>query len=72
MSEPHIVYSFPKGKTSEIRASFSTFRGEERADLRLWVLADNDVLVPTKSGISVPVEDLGLLLEAVQALREAA
>jgi hypothetical protein len=67
-----VVYSFPKGKRSEVRASLSNYRGELRADIRLWVPGDGeDELVPTKSGISVPVEDLPRLLEAVQALIEA-
>ena len=70
--ENRVVYAFPKGRTSEVRASLSTYRGELRADLRLWVRDESGEMIPTKSGISIPIDDVERLLEAVQALREAA
>jgi Transcriptional Coactivator p15 (PC4) len=73
MSEPRIIHRFRKGKRSEVRASLSHYRGELRADIRLWVPGDGDEeLVPTKSGTSLPVDYLGNLLQTVQALVGAA
>jgi hypothetical protein len=70
--EARIVYSFRKGSRSEVRASVSTYRGVARADIRLWVPSESDEgLIPTKSGISIPLEDLDELLAAVQALVQA-
>ena len=69
---PQIVFSFPKSRDEEVRASLGTFRGQLRADLRVWVADEKDELYPTKKGISVPVDDLPKLQAAVDALGLAA
>jgi hypothetical protein len=70
--EPRVVYSFPKNSREEVRATLTTFKGRRLADIRVWAADDEgDGDHPTRKGISVRVEDLGKLLEAVRALREA-
>jgi hypothetical protein len=71
--EAQVVYSFPKNSREEVRATLSTFKGRRLADIRVWAADDEgDGDHPTRKGISVRVEDLDKLLEAVQALVEAA
>jgi hypothetical protein len=66
----HIIYRFPKNSREEVWATLTTFKGHRLADIRVY--ADNgEEDIPTKNGISVRVEDLPKLLEAVQALIEA-
>lgn len=66
-----VVFEFVEGgHGAMIRASVSTFRGRERLDLRQWMEIDGE-LRPTKKGISVPVDFLPELEQAVAALRQA-
>jgi hypothetical protein len=67
-----IVYSWPKNSREEVRATLGNFRGHRVADIRVWACDDNgDGDHPTRKGLCVKTEDLGKLLEAVQALVEA-
>lgn len=65
-----VVYTFPKNRREELRATLTTFNGHELADLRIWAHVD-DSDVPTRKGISVKVGQLPKLLEAVEALMQA-
>lgn len=63
-----VVYSWPKNSREEVRATLSTFKGRQLADLRVYRADENDVDRPTRKGLAVRVEDLPKLLEAVEAL----
>ncbi|MGH3032996.1 MAG: transcriptional coactivator p15/PC4 family protein [Gaiellaceae bacterium] len=63
----HVVYTFRKNSREAVRATLSEFRGRQLADLRVWAATDEGD-VATRKGISVRVEDVSKLLEAVQAL----
>ncbi len=66
-----MVYEFEISRGT-IRASVSYFRGKALIDLRLWVEPRlGQDLIPTKKGISVPVEYVDDLEEAVAALVKA-
>jgi hypothetical protein len=70
--KPTIVYSWPKNSREEVRATLGNFHGRRVADIRVWAGDDNgDGDHPTRKGLCVKVEDLGKLLEAVQALVKA-
>jgi Transcriptional Coactivator p15 (PC4) len=60
-----------KGPRQEIRISLSTFRGRTFADLRLHAINRQGQMVPTRKGITVGVEQLGELEEAIGRLRDA-
>jgi hypothetical protein len=69
-----IVYRWPRNTREDVIVSLGEFCGQRLADLRCFV-ADNGTGhgdKPTKKGISVRVEDLPRLREAVEALIEAA
>jgi transcriptional coactivator p15 (PC4) len=62
-----VVYRWKRTVREDVIASIGEFRGQRLADLRCHV-ADNGKDIPTKKGISVRVEDLPKLREAVEAL----
>lgn len=66
-----VVYSFPKSRNEEVRATLNTFNGKRYAHVRVYVADENDVDRPTKRGIALKVDDLPKLLAAVEALIEA-
>ena len=64
----NVVYEFEAGRHT-IRASVSQFRGKTYLDLRTWYEPEpGQPLKPTQKGVSVPVEYLDELREAVEAL----
>lgn len=70
--EDRIVYSWPRGRDEEVRATLSEFKGRLYAHVRVYVADDADEMHPTRKGIAVRVEDLPHLSAAVDALLEAA
>jgi hypothetical protein len=70
---PRVVHEFEAGRGT-IRTCLSTFREREYVDLRLWIEPRDQPgaeLVPTKRGLSLPLEFLPELTEALEAIREA-
>lgn len=65
------VYTFPKSATQQVRARLTSWKGREYADLRVFAESEGEY-VPTKKGLSVRVEDIPKLVDAVAALRRAA
>ncbi len=53
------------------RSSRSTFRGHRLADIRVWVERADGEFIPTRKGISLGVDLLPELADAVRALRDA-
>jgi hypothetical protein len=62
------VFRFEKNSRETIVASLTTFEGHPLAGIRIYVENGEGDETPTKKGISVKVEQLPQLLEAVQAL----
>jgi hypothetical protein len=71
-SPDDVAYEFEAGRHT-FRASVSQFRGATYLDLREWYEPEpGKPLKPTRKGISVPVEYLDELREAVEALATVA
>lgn len=70
--EQTLVYSWPKNRNEEVRASIRLFKGYLLADIRVYRADADDVDRPTRKGISIRVGDLSKLREAVDALIEEA
>lgn len=68
----NVVYTFPKNRREEIRASLGEYRGHRLADVRVYVTDEDGTDIPTKKGVSVRFEDLPKLRAAVDALIAAA
>jgi hypothetical protein len=69
--ERQVVHVIQKGPRVEIRVSRSTFKGKHFLDLRTFVTNRAGELVPTRKGVTVPLELLGELELAVRSLRAA-
>ena len=68
----HLVYSFPKGKGEEIQVAIRTFKGKHYIDLRQWFQGKNEAtFLPTKKGVSFPLELITELRKAVERLSKA-
>jgi hypothetical protein len=67
-----IVATFPKNATQEVRAQLGEYRGHPTASLWVFVATRDGETIPTKYGLSLGVESLPALEEAVQKLRRAA
>lgn len=68
MTDPVAIWTLPLGSSVELRLSLDTFNGKARADLRTWAnYQAGPVLtrMPTKKGVSVPIEALPALVAAV-------
>jgi len=74
-----VVYTFPKGKKSQVRAVLRQWGGRCLAELRTFVnvyraeeieggVTYEHKWLPTPRGLAVPVEQVGELLKAARAL----
>lgn len=70
--EGAVVYRFPKNAREEVRATLSTFRGHRIADVRVYIADEVGDAIPTRKGLSIRIEELPALRDAVDALLEAA
>lgn len=62
------VFEFERNPTEKVVVSMSVFKGRQLADLRTYYESEEDEWRPTKKGVSVPVEKLPELKEAVDKL----
>ena len=66
------LHSFPKNTLEEVRASLTEFKGRQYIDLRVFYKADDDEFRPTKKGLTLALELIPELEEAVKKCKEAA
>lgn len=69
--ERQVVAVLRKAGRQEIRVSLSKFNGRIFGDLRLFVPNRQGEWIPTMKGVTIGVEQLGDLVQAVGKLREA-
>ena len=67
-----VAYEFEKGNQELVRATVSDFAGKRRADLRVYFQTDDGAWHPTKRGLSVTVDMVAELKEAVGKLEALA
>src|SRR5262252_40573 len=71
---PRVVHEFEVGRGT-IRSTLNKFGGKTYFDVRLWVEPREGepgaALIPTKRGLSLPLEFLPEIGEALEALNEA-
>ena len=69
--EQRLICTIYKSAKQQVRVSLNCFRGRTFGDLRLFVTNKQGELVATKKGITIGVEQLDELEEAVGRLRDA-
>jgi len=62
------IGDFDLTDTTKVVASISEYRGTKRVDLRVWWKPDDADWVPTKKGVSVPVEKWPEMLKLILAV----
>ena len=63
-----IVATFSKNSQEEVRAGIQEFKGRHYAFVRVFVENDVGETVPTKKGLTLPVDLLPRLFQTVRAL----
>jgi hypothetical protein len=74
MGSDQVAHEFELGKRGWVRATIDTFKQKRYASVRLWVEpreTPGAELIPTSKGLTVPIEFVPELVEAVLALGEA-
>jgi hypothetical protein len=63
-----IVSKFQRNPTEEVRTTLKEFKGRHYIDIRIYFLSDSGQWKPTRKGISLSVEYLSELKEAINSL----
>jgi Transcriptional Coactivator p15 (PC4) len=67
----NVVHTFVKNSFDEVWTYLQPFRGKQFAHVRIFTTGDNDEMRPTKKGITVSLNDVPKLAEALTALVDA-
>jgi hypothetical protein len=70
---PRVIHEFEVGRGT-VRSTLNEFGGRVYFDVRLWVEPRDQTgaaLIPTKRGLSLPLEFLPEIREALEAIGEA-
>jgi transcriptional coactivator p15 (PC4) len=67
----NVVHTFVKNSFDEVWTYLQPFRGKQFAHVRIFTSGDNDEMLPTRKGITVSLNDVPKLAEAVTALADA-
>ena len=71
MEDNYLVYSFPRCEGEDIQVAVRKYKGKYYVDVRLWYLSKNEqTLLPTKKGVSFPIEKALELQKAAERLCE--
>jgi hypothetical protein len=70
--ERELVHTFDKSPTEQVQVALSTYKGKTYADLRIYFRAEDGEYRPTKKGITVSLDLLPELGEAVTKLIDKA
>ena len=71
MDEMKTVHIFPKNSVEEVRAYLSEYKRRQYLNLRVFYRADDGTLRPTTKGLTLSVDLIAELVQAVEALRVA-
>jgi len=65
-----LIHSFPKNPLEEIRVSLTVFKKKQYIDLRTYYKGDDGEYHPSKKGITLALDLLPDLVEAIEKTRE--
>ena len=69
-NDVHTIHTFRKNSLEQVRASLTHYKGREYADLRVYYQGGDGDFHPSRKGLTLALERLGDLEEAVHKLRE--
>jgi hypothetical protein len=65
--ESRLIGEFEKNSREIVRASFGRFKGLDLFDLRVYAVSRSGEMKPTRKGISIQIEQVGLLRKLINA-----
>jgi hypothetical protein len=65
-----LIHAIPKNPLEEIRVSLTVFRKKQYLDLRVYYKGDDGEYHPSKKGLTLSLDLIPDLLEAVQKAQE--
>jgi hypothetical protein len=65
-----LIHAFPKNPLEEIRVSLTVFKKKQYIDLRVYYKGDDGEYRPSKKGITVSLDLLPDLVEAIEKARQ--
>lgn len=71
LDQANVVATLPRNDREEVRIAISDYKGRTRVDIRVWYLV-GDEHRPGKQGISLPVDQLPALQDAIERAQVAA
>lgn len=73
MADPVTVATIGKNQREEVRIVLDTFKGVQLVDMRVFTaFTANNILMPTKKGLSIRAELLPELIDALNRARDKA
>ncbi len=69
--DPKTIHSSQKNTVEQVQASITTYKGREYADIRAYCQTDDGEWRPTRKGLTLALDLLPELEEAVRKLRKA-
>lgn len=70
LEQSTVIATLPRNDREEVRIALSVFKGKTRCDIRVWYSA-GDEYRPGKQGISIPLDQVQALREALQRAQSA-
>jgi len=70
MKKPKLIHEFNKNSTEVVRIQLTEYDGKQLLDIRVWVQNDKGDFVPTRKGISIRVDQIDDLKEAIDKAAE--
>ena len=64
-----LISKFEKNSIEEIRVELSEYKGQTYLNVRAWVKGDNGEFLPTRKGITLNIELIPDLIEALKKAR---
>ena len=68
--EPKLITEFNKNSTEVVKVQLTEFDGQQLLDVRVWAVRQGKEYVPTKKGITLRVEQIDDLKEAIDMAAE--
>lgn len=59
-----------KNSAEEIRITLNEFQGKQLVSVRTYWRKSEDEIIPTKKGVSLPVDKLDELIDGLEVLRQ--
>ena len=66
-----LITSMPKNSMEEYRFSLQEYRGCELIDIRVYYESSNKGMIPTRKGISVPIEQFPAFIDCLSKVGKA-